>query len=486
MTRVKLFRTKLWLYFMLFAAIIFSILWILQTVFLQSFYNKMLIKDTRQAAEEILAVSQDPDAEQVIDRLACDHSLLVYVTEADGTIRYSSDSYKASYHQQSAVDTNNGNPYREDEQMNWQIGSYRNLPDGYDNFLLRLQESDSGQIEYQSENQFVWGAYMESEGGEKLVLYVSTVLGAVGAAAAIIRVQLLWVTILSLLIAFVLAYFIAKRFSAPVAQLSVMAKKLGDEDYSGSFQQGFCREIDELGNSLDQTAVKLSEARMYQKELLANVSHDLRTPLTMIKGYAEMVRDISWEDEAQRNSDIGIIIEETDRLAAMVNEILEYSKLQQNQSTPDFEAVNLSELTEKIVEQFQSLFHQEGGSIELKTEDGCSVWGNAAMLSRAIYNLIDNAIRHTGENKRILVTVFLFQEAKVRLEVHDYGEGIAEEEIPYIWEKYYTSRQRGYKGVSGLGLAIVKQIAVLHSAGYGVDSQKGSGSVFWIEIPKIQ
>ena len=110
------------------------------------------------------------------------------------------------------------------------------------------------------------------------------------------------------------------------------------------------------------------------------------------------------------------------------------------------------------------------------------VFGNASLLERAVYNLIDNAVRHTGEGKGITVTVNA--DDTVRLEVRDYGDGIDKTELPHIWEKYYTSRQRGGKGVSGLGLAIVRQIAEIHDAEYGVESNKGEGSLFWIAMQK--
>ena len=99
-------------------------------------------------------------------------------------------------------------------------------------------------------------------------------------------------------------------------------------DFKRGFEKGFCSELDELSDTLDQTAFDLAQAENFRQELLANVSHDLRTPLTMIKGYAEMVRDISWEDEEKREADLAIIIREVDRLTGLVNEILEYSALQ--------------------------------------------------------------------------------------------------------------------------------------------------------------
>ena len=194
--------------------------------------------------------------------------------------------------------------------------------------------------------------------------------------------------------------------------------------------------------------------------------------------YAEMVRDISWEDETQRNADTAIIIREADRLTALVNEILEYSRLQESGYQIKADDVDLTALVNRVADQFAPLMEQEGVRIEREIADGCFIKGDAALLERAVYNLIDNALRHAGEEKKITLT--LTGEPEVRLSVRDYGEGIDPEELPHIWERYYTSRQRGKKGVSGLGLAIVKQIAGLHGARYGADSRKGEGSTFWL------
>ena len=369
MSKSRSFRSKLWLYFVLFSAIIFSLLWVLQTVFLQSFYNTMLENKTRAAAEKMVSSSSDADFTTVIDDLSADNSLLVFVTDTEGTILYSSDSYKPYYRSYGSNHGGENNPYRKGEEMNWQVGNYRNLPDSYDEFLVSLLSSENGITQYKTDSQYIYGTFIELDGAEKAVLYVSAALGAVGAAASIIRIQLLWVTILSLLIAFLVAWLLARRFSVPVDQLSTQAKMLATDQYEPLFEKGFCRELDDLSDFLDDTAGKLTEARSYQKELLANVSHDLRTPLTMIKGYAEMVRDISWEDEEQRTADTGIIIREADRLTALVNEILEYSSLQEGDRKKDFAIVDISMITRKVCDRFEPLLQKSGSSIERHITD---------------------------------------------------------------------------------------------------------------------
>ena len=167
-------------------------------------------------------------------------------------------------------------------------------------------------------------------------------------------------------------------------------------------------------------------------------------------------------------------------LTALVNEILEYTRLQEKGAEREFHTVNLSDVVRDLISRFEPLMRQRNIEIESIIEEDCVVKGDAKLLENMAYNLIDNALQHTGESNRI--TVCLRKGDDVLFEVQDYGEGIEPSELPYIWEKYYTSRQRGKNRVSGLGLAIVKQIAEIHGAGYGAESSKGEGSRFWTRI----
>ena len=148
-----------------------------------------------------------------------------------------------------------------------------------------------------------------------------------------------------------------------------------------------------------------------------------------------------------------------------------------------FSELDFGILVKEVTGQFEPLLIREGIHLETKIADACIVMGDAALLKRAVYNLIDNAVRHMGDDRRITISVS--RTDSVLLAVTDYGTGIDEEELPYIWEKYYTARQRQNKGVSGLGLAIVKEIVGMHGAQCGVRSSKGNGSCFWISLPVL-
>lgn len=475
------FGFRLWMYFALFTAFIFIVLWLLQTVFLQSFYNDMVIRNTKNAAESIVDNSTSDDINDVIDDIAHDNSILVYITDEDGSLLYSSDEW-GGMKKKTNVPDNSASKARKIEKR---PGGYRSLPDEYDRFLKSLSESSDGTVELRDESYYVYGTYIDYyHSDKKAVLYVGATIEAVGSSVNIISMQLVWVTVLSVIVGIILSMFIAKRFSSPVDRLSAKAKKLGEKDYENGYQKGFCTELDELSDTLDRTNKKLIESKEFQMELLANVSHDLRTPLTMIKGYAEMIRDISWEDEEQCGNDVATIIKEADRLTALVNEILEYSELKSDGGPEPMEKTDLSRISSSAADSFKALKKPEGITVETDIEPGIFINGNEVRLQRALYNLMDNASRHAGSDKTIKVSLISRDRTAV-LSVADHGEGIPKEEIDHIWDRYYTSRMRKGKGVSGLGLAIVKQITELHGGKCLVRSEKGKGSEFIIELPQI-
>lgn len=478
--KAKTFRKKLLGYFMFFTAVIFTVLWLLQTVFLQGFYNGMIIRNTISAAGKI--TSFDSGMTEQLDEISRNNSLLVYVTDTDGNILYSADEYKKGHRGfddkgEGGFGQIKGDKGRKEENLH-----YRELPDNFDEFLGRLASSDNGESELKTEQMYFYGKYID-HGNDKAILYVGTNLNAVGSTARIIRIQLLIVTFLSVAIGFVLALFISRNFSRPISQLNDKAHTLGEKSDNTEYHKGFCSELDELNDTLDKTDGKLKQSKEFQNELLANVSHDLRTPLTMIKGYAEMIRDISHEDEQQCAEDVAVIVREADRLTALVGEILEYSELQMKDTEDIMSDCDLSEIVGTVTDSFESLFAKDGYIFERSIDGNAHVRGNESRLTRAVYNLIDNAVRHIGDDKWIGITL-KGENGKAVIEIADHGEGIPADELERIWDKYYTNRQRGGKGISGLGLAIVKQTIGQHGGRCSALSEVGKGSTFRIELNK--
>ena len=296
------------------------------------------------------------------------------------------------------------------------------------------------------------------------------------------------ISFVMLLVAIVLSFaasgLVAVLITKPVNEVTERAKQLARGDYSLDFKENyFCREINELSEALDHARVEISKADKMQQEVIANVSHDFKTPLTMIKAYASMIREISGDDKEKRDAHAKIIIDESDRLTALVLDLLDISKLRAGFGADERTVFNLSEEVYRVAERFDYLKDTAGYQIETEVESDLYISANRARTEQVLYNLIGNAVNYTGQDKKVKVRLFV-KGQNLRFEVVDSGVGIKQEEIPTIWDRYYRSSEthkRPVKG-TGLGLSIVKGILEAHGYPFGIESKEGKGSVFWVEF----
>lgn len=290
----------------------------------------------------------------------------------------------------------------------------------------------------------------------------------------------MYITIIMLILALLLALIISKKISKPIIEINTAAKKLAKGDYNVKFVEGEYKEISELGNTLNYAAKELSINENLRRELIANISHDLRTPLTMITGYAEIMRDLPGEN-SQEN--IQIIIDEAKRLTSLVNDVLDISKLESGMQPLKLVEFNLTSSIKDILERYAKFTDQNGYTIRFIHDDDANIYADELRISQVIYNLVNNAITYTGKDKLIIVKQSC-SESKVTIEIIDTGDGIPQDKLPYIWDRYYkVSKEHKRAAIgTGLGLSIVKTILDQHHAQYGVKSTVGQGSIFWFEL----
>ena len=299
----------------------------------------------------------------------------------------------------------------------------------------------------------------------------------------IIKQQLMYVCFLGIFVAVTISIFLSTKLTDPIAEITKKAKKLGNGNYNVEFKESGIKEIDELAQTLTQAQKEMAKTDELRRDLMANVSHDLKTPLTMIKAYAEMIKDISYKDRKKMNEHLDIIVDETDRLTVLVNDILDLSKMQSNADTLKLEKFNLAEEIKSIINRYQIIKETEQYTFNVEMPEEIWIKADKKKINQVIYNLINNAINYTGNDKLVTIRVTK-QKRSYLVEIIDTGKGIKEEEIPYIWDKYYKSDKKHQRNVvsTGLGLSIVKQILELHDFEYGVKSVLKKGSTFYFKI----
>ena len=292
-----------------------------------------------------------------------------------------------------------------------------------------------------------------------------------------------FLTVGAILLATALVGFtMARSISEPIIETNEAAKQLSASRYTRPPHSGGYREIAELNDTLVRAAEDLGKVEDLQRELIANISHDLRTPLTMIIGYAEAMRDIP--DEVTPEN-MQIIIDETNRLNSMVNEVLDFSRLRTGSLELDEKPFDLTAQIREICSRVSKMSAVEGYTVIFEPAEERTVTGDSGRISQVLYNLLGNALTYTGEDKTVRVTQ---QDtgSRVRVEISDSGEGIPKDELPYLFDRYYRSRENHRRAVigSGLGLNICRSILEKHGARYGVRSEEGQGTTFWFELPK--
>ena len=272
--------------------------------------------------------------------------------------------------------------------------------------------------------------------------------------------------------------------SKPIHDTTKEAKQLAQQNYDLTFSGGNYRELCELNDTLTYSAHELKKVDELRKELIANISHDLRTPLTMITGYSEVMRDIPGENSPEN---IQIIIDEANRLSQLVNDLLDISKLESGAVAMENKTLCLTDCIKGIFKRYTKLTEQGGYSIEFEYEKDVYIYADELRISQVLYNLINNAVNYAGEDKTIIVKQTV-NDNEVRIEVIDHGVGIEEDKLEYIWDRYYKVDKEHKQAVvgTGLGLSIVKNILNQYDAKYGVDSILNQGSTFWFTMKIVE
>ena len=268
---------------------------------------------------------------------------------------------------------------------------------------------------------------------------------------------------------------------APVAEVTEAAKRISGGSYGIQIPNHYSDEMGELVGNVNDMSLKLSQSEKMQTEFISSVSHELRTPLTAINGWGETLEEE--DDPAELRRGIGIITKEARRLTNMVEELLEFSKMQDGRFNLQVESMDLQAELEDAVFTYRQLFRQEG--IALEYDDGGEVYtapftGDPERVKQVLCNLLDNAAKHGGSGKRIQVALRQSADDYI-ITIRDFGPGIPEAELPFIKQKFYkgSSKTRG----SGIGLAVCDEIVGRHGGSLAIGNAEGGGTIVTIALP---
>ncbi len=323
--------------------------------------------------------------------------------------------------------------------------------------------------------------------GQNSVLLVSCSLGIVRETVTSMQIYLLLISGIALAIAFVIAYSISQRLSRGLKSLSDSAEKLAKGDYSVQFVNVDYRELAQLSDTLNEMRDEVKKSGDFQREILANITHDLKTPLTMIKAYASMIKEISGDNPEKRDKHLQVIIDEADRLTGLVNDVLSVSKVRSNLGNLNKKVFNLTEYLYGLIGKFGYL-QQSGYNLMLDIDSDMYTCADEEKIGQVIYNLLGNAVNYTGADKMVYISLKQSMDGqRIKFSIRDTGKGIKKDELPYIWERYYRSEENHVRPVkgTGLGLNIVKVILETHAFDFGVESEEGKGSTFWVDFPCV-
>ena len=429
-------------------------------VFLDVLYEKYQIKDMNSMAKEIYNADSS-SLRLLLNELVYNSSVCIEYLSSDGV----STLYN-------------------DKSTGCLLGKRNSILSDYKNELIESGEELKAikfvNPDYESE-ALLYGIKVNN--GEYVFLF--SMLSDVNSNSMAIKGQLIYITLLVIIFAILISMFLSKMISKPIEQITAKSKQLANGDYNVVFDKNGILEIDELADTLNYLESEVSKTDEYRRDLMANVSHDLKTPLTMIKAYAEMIRDISYKDKEKMDKHLEVIISETDRLNILVGDILTLSKLQANADILNIDTFDLCGEVKEILKKYEIMKETENYNFIVNMPEKALIRADKNKINQVIYNLINNAMNYTGDDKNVWINI-IENKKDYLVEIKDSGKGIDKEHLEHIWERYYKHEKNHQRNVigTGLGLSIVKNILESHDFEYGVKSVKNKGTTFYFKVKK--
>ena len=293
-------------------------------------------------------------------------------------------------------------------------------------------------------------------------------------------------TMAGFLAAFVLVFAMTSLLIKPFRLVNETVQRYAKGDYNARIPVSGIREAGQLAVSFNDMADQLRDLESTRQSFVANVSHELRSPLTSMRGFLEAMEDGTIPPE-EHEKYIGVVLAETRRMAAMVNDLLDLARIESGQTALKLEVFDVNELIRRTLITFEARIYEKQADVEVRfAQDQFFVEADPNQIAQVLRNLIDNALKYSPDGKKLRIATYSMRR-EVYVSVQDFGYGIPEEDVPYVFDRFYKVEKAhtpsGQSG-TGLGLSIVKKIIDQHGQTITLNSAKGKGSTFTFTLRK--
>lgn len=460
---------RVWTYFLAFIGIMMILLWMLQITFLEPYYRSSRSKTIMFNISEVERLMQDTQDADIKTKLR-----LLFARDNMCAIVYNKDGLNIM---SLAVDVIGPNCYLQElshESKLEYIDIVKNSSDKTIDVPFRNEYFDHALSFYGKEIKV---------GDEPHYIFINTPMKLLDSTVEILKNQFLMVMVSIFGIGTTAALLLARKLAYPIHAINESAKKLAKGNFDVKFSgEGYLEAI-ELSKTLNFATEEFSKTDELRRDLVANVSHDIKTPLTMIKAYAEMIVDISGDDQTLRNSHLRVILDETNHLENLVNDMLSLSQFEAKVLEINESKFNLYEHVVSTL----NLFQNDTNQFEIEINHKLLVYADEIKMGQVLYNFINNAIKHSDTHDVIRI-VAKDKGKQVEVSVIDQGIGISLENQKQIWDRYAKINKYHTRSThsTGLGLSIVSAICDATGSDYGVESEENKGARFYYTLTKYR
>lgn len=457
---------RIWFYFMVLTGTTLLFLWMLQISFIRPYYERSRQQVITQKAHETERLFLQGMEEEAFDherfsKILAKENMCGSIYDQEGKLIHTSKS--------NMVCILNALPKRT-------ILEYIDM--------IEEEPTESFSIRFSADifdqGMFFYGKTMQAT-EENYYLFLNAPMELLDSTVYVLRRQFALLAVIVFSTATLVSFLLSRHLSQPIENLTDSAKRLGGGDLEVSFSGEGYREVETLAHTLNYATEEFRKTDDLRRDLIANVSHDYKTPLTMIRAYAEMIRDLSGDKPEKRNAHLQVILDEVDHLERLVNDMLTLSKYESDMYDVNETVFNLKEHLDKTLQ----LFPWDGWEVRVDCPTNLEVFADEVKMGQVLYNYMSNVLKYAEEGRFLSIIV---EEKDMECFVYlcDKGPGLSSKEQEGIWDRYYKIDKNHSRDVSqsGLGLSIVKAICEATGSRYGVLSEEGKGSCFYYSLKK--